>query len=64
MLSGATHGEFVQVGLTQNRHLVGANVGYQGGVVGRHPAFQDLGGGSGHLAASAAQVFNGYGHTG
>ena len=38
-------GELIQVGLAQNRHACGLELLDDGGVVRRHPALEDLGGG-------------------
>src|SRR5690606_17256728 len=50
VLGGGPHRELVHVGLAEDRDARGAQLAGQGGVVGRHPALEDLrGAGGGHV---------------
>ena len=58
VLGGGAHGELVQVGLAQDRHLGGAQALDDGGVVGAAPAFEDLRAGRGGLADRDDEVLD------
>lgn len=64
MLGGGALGEFVEVGLAENRHAGGLELFDDGGVVRRHPALEDLGGGGGFDALGDDHVFDGDRHAG
>ena len=56
--------EFIEVGLAQQRHARGLELLDDGGVVRRHPAFEDLGCGGGFDALGDDHVLDGDWHAG
>ena len=63
VLGGGALGEFVEVRLAEDRHAGGLELFDDGGVVRRHPALEDLGGGGGFDALGDDHVLDGDRHT-
>ena len=64
VLGGGALREFIEVGLAQQRHARGLELLDDGGVVRRHPAFEDLGCGGGFDALGDDHVLDGDWHAG